>query len=92
MSVLRLVTCSAQQIVVPNQDPHKGPRDCNLFIYLFLPANTLDRRALSGMGEIVNVSLSDKVKENTSIFMNLVLFIFLAKINILISANPRSSK
>ena len=59
---------------------------------MFPPANTFDRRALSGMSEIVNVSRSDKVRENKSIFMNLVLFIFLAKINILICANPRSSK
>lgn len=50
------------------------------------------RQALSDMSEIVNVSLSEAVRENKSIFMNLVLFIFLAKRNILICANPRSCK
>lgn len=40
----------------------------------------------------MNVSLLEAARENKSVFMNFVLFMFLAKINILICANPRSCK
>lgn len=61
-------------------------------MHAFSPANAFVRQALSDVSEIVNVSLSEAVRENKSVFMNLVLFIFLAKINILICANPKSCK
>lgn len=64
----------------------------NLFIACVSPANAFVKQALSVMSEIVNVSLSQAARENKTLFMNLVLFIFLAKINILICANPRSCK
>lgn len=61
-------------------------------MHVFSPANAFVRQALSDVSEIVNVSLSEAVRGNKSVFMNLVLFIFLAKINILICANPKSCK
>lgn len=62
------------------------PKGLN-FIYLcacVFSANAFVRQALSDMSEIVNVSLLEAARENKSVFMNFVLFMFLAKINILI--------